>query len=101
MPLDTLRIDRTRVGSLEPLRGAPLVRISLNNAKVSDVGILADFPDLEEIFLSSNSKNVERLRSLKKLRFISTNWDPNAARPDKTAEEFWKEYDAKHLAAPK
>ena len=101
MPLDTLGIGRTNVRNLEPLRGAPLVRLQLGNSKVSDVGILADFPDLEEIALTAGALNVERLRKLNKLRFLSYNWDTLANRPTQTAEKFWKEYDANKAAGKK
>jgi len=99
MPLDTLYLTGTRVGSLEPLRGAPLKRVFLLASKVNDVGILADFPDLEEINLPDPVSNVERLRTLKKLRYLSYKW--SGSHPDKTAEEFWKEYDAKQAAGKK
>jgi hypothetical protein len=93
MPLDTLYLTGTRVSSLEPLRGAPLKRVFLLASKVNDVGLLADFPDLEEITLPDPVSNVERLRTLKKLRYLSYKW--SGSHPAQTAEEFWKEYDAK------
>jgi tetratricopeptide (TPR) repeat protein len=98
MPLDTLFLNHTNANSLEPIRGAPLRRVALGGSKVSDVGILADFPDLEEIGISNFSKNIERLRTLKKLRLLSMLWDSSATRPMQTAEEFWKAYDAKKAA---
>ena len=64
MPLDTLFLANTRVGSLEPIRGAPLKRVNVSASKVSDVAPLAEFPDLEEIRLPTGLRNIERLRAL-------------------------------------
>ena len=61
---------------------------------MTDADILADFPDLEEIYISATATNVERLRPLKKLRYLSRLWNSDAKRPAQTAEEFWTEHDA-------
>jgi Leucine-rich repeat (LRR) protein/tetratricopeptide (TPR) repeat protein/tRNA A-37 threonylcarbamoyl transferase component Bud32 len=100
MPLETLYLDTTNVSDLEPLRGSPLQRIRLHSSHMQDVSPLADCPELEWIELPQNAKNVETLRALKKLRYLSPNWD-SALHPAQTAEEFWKEYDAKQAAAKK
>jgi tetratricopeptide (TPR) repeat protein len=94
MPLETIFVSSTKVSSLEPLRGAPLKRINLTASKVNDVGILADFPDLEEIELPTPAGHLERLRTLKKLHYLSYKWNSDTNHPAQTAEEFWTEYDA-------
>jgi len=102
MPVRVLNLSYLNVSSLEPLRGMPLVSLNLHGTNVRDVGILADFHDLEEIVLPNDAThNVERLRTLPKLRYLSFGWDAATNHPTQTAAEFWKEYDAKKGAAPK
>ncbi len=96
MPLRKLGLSFLNVNSLEPLRGMPLTGLYLRASSVRDVGILADFPDLEEIELPEEKAiNIERLRTLPKLRYLSTHWDPVTNHPAQTAAQFWAEYDAK------
>jgi hypothetical protein len=101
LPIKDLRFSHTKVRDLTPLRGMPLAVIHLGATPVRDVSPLADYPELEEIVLPAVHENVERLRPLPKLRYISTDYNAVAERPAQTAEEFWKEYDAKHPASPK
>lgn len=93
---------------LEALRGLPLVFLDLRNTHVRDVAPLAGFRDLEEIVFGddrqgglSSLSNVEQLRALPKLRRISLRTDANDEHPAQTAEEFWKEFDAKRAAGKK
>ena len=95
MPIKSLILAGVGVGNLEPLRGMPLVSLHLGGSSVRDVGILAEFQDLEDIVLPDNATNVERLRTLPKLRYLSTRWNRTTDHPAQTAEEFWKEFDAK------
>ena len=86
---------RTLLSILAALRdGDSEVRVNIDKSKVTDAAILADFPDLEEIYISPTATNVERLRPLKKLRYLSLLWNSDAKRPAQTAKEFWKEHDA-------
>jgi hypothetical protein len=88
--------------NLEPLRGMPLVKLDLIGSGVRDVSILADFPALEEIVLPDKATNVERLRTLPKLRYLAPHGNIYGnEHPVQTAEEFWKEYDAKQAAGKK
>jgi hypothetical protein len=86
------------VADLAPVRGMPLVRIRLHGSLVHDVSPLADCPQLESIELPVGATNIENLRALKKLHFLSETWDSGANHPAQTAEEFWKQYDAKSAA---
>jgi hypothetical protein len=101
MPLEKLDLARTKVRDLGPLRGMPLTRLRLNGSSVANVGPLAELPTLEEVELPAGAANIERLRSLKKLRYLSARYDDAAQRPAQTAAEFWKEIDAKKAPAPK
>ncbi len=87
---------------LAVLRGQPLRVIRMMESTGADVSLLAEFPALEEIVLPKEAKNVERLRSLPRLKYISTRGDQsNGGRPAQTAAEFWKEYDAQQAAEKK
>jgi hypothetical protein len=97
LPVKDLWLWGTPVRSLEPLRGMPLVAFYAN-VLARDVSPLADCPNLEEIGLPHEPLHVERLRALPKVRYISSRWPSSTDRPEQTAEEFWKEYDARHPA---
>jgi serine/threonine protein kinase/Leucine-rich repeat (LRR) protein len=99
MPMRQLNLAHTQVSDLEPLRGMPLVVLQIPGTKVKDVGILAEITSLEEINLPDDKvANLERLRTLPKLRYISTGWNFDTNHPAQTTEQFWKEYDAKKAA---
>jgi serine/threonine protein kinase/Leucine-rich repeat (LRR) protein len=98
MPLDTLCLAFTKVADLAPVRGMPLVRIRLHGSLVHDVSPLADCPQLESIELPVGATNIENLRALKRLHYLSETWDSAANHPAQTAVEFWKQYDAKRAA---
>jgi hypothetical protein len=86
-----------KVSDVEPLRGMPLTSLKLHRCEeLSDLSPLAECKDLKLLTLPPNAQDIEFLRTLPKLERISFSVDPNNGyRPDKTAEEFWKEYDAK------
>ncbi len=99
MPLDTLYIPGTGVTDLSPLRGMPLTRVDLHLSAARDLSPLADCPGLQWIRLPANARNIESLRGLKKLRYLSPFWDNVTNLPAQTAAQFWKEYDGKHAVA--
>jgi serine/threonine protein kinase/Leucine-rich repeat (LRR) protein/Flp pilus assembly protein TadD len=96
MHIRDLGLSRTPVKDFDPLRGMPLVDLRLGGCSMKDVGFLADFPALEEIELpDDNVANIERLRTLPKLRYLSARRDEVTHHPAQTVEQFWKAYDAK------
>jgi tetratricopeptide (TPR) repeat protein len=99
LPIQQLRLNSTPVTSLAPLRGMPLTMLGLAGCtKITDLTPLADCRKLTALTLPPNAKDIEFLRSLPQLRRLSYEPDPiDSYRPDKTAAEFWKEYDAKRL----
>jgi eukaryotic-like serine/threonine-protein kinase len=91
MPLDGLGISKTRIRDLSPLAGAPLkLVVAYCCHEITDVSPLAACKQLEQILLPSRAQNVEGLRGLPKLRFISFEWSGVTGRPSQTAEDFWK-----------
>jgi serine/threonine protein kinase/Leucine-rich repeat (LRR) protein len=97
MPLVYLNLVGTNVTDLSAVRGMPLSQLSLNYCnELSDLSPLANIMTLKEIVLPPNAKNFQFLRDFPKLERLSYTEDPSKWwRPDKTAAEFWKEYDAK------
>jgi Leucine-rich repeat (LRR) protein len=118
MPLRNLRLFRTDASDLGPLEGMPLNRLDIGYTKVSDISVLRGMPlteakfsqctaltdisplagsrELVSVTLPPNAKDFEFLRGFPKLERLSFTEDPsNHYRPDKTAVEFWKEFDAK------
>ena len=94
LPLKSLSAFMCPLTDLEPLRGLPLTHIDLRSAPVSSLAPLADCPALETIVLPRGAGDVEILRHLPKLRLLSYEVDQTKL-PDKFAEQFWKEYDAR------
>lgn len=102
--LTSLALRETKITSLAPLRGQSLHYLDLRgNAVLKDLTPLADCPALEEIILPNNGADPTPLRGLPRLRLISTRLIVATPRsvPAQTAEEFWKEYDAKQAAGKK
>jgi hypothetical protein len=124
MPLVNLWIYDTKVTDLRPLEGMPITRLHLSGTKVKDLSALrgmqltflrthgcseltdlsplADCKELNNVTLPPNAGNIEFLRTLPNLSRLSFNEDKkNWLLTDKTAAEFWKEYDAKNKAEGK
>ena len=98
MPLEHLHISGTKVTDLAPLRGMPLTGLRLHACtELTDVSPLADCKELQQVTLPPKANDIEFLRTLPKLERLSFKEDnrPGVYAPDKTAEEFWKDYDAK------
>ncbi len=97
LPLQQLRLNSTPVTNLAPLRGMPLTTLGMSGCtKITDLSPLVDCRKLTALTLPPNAKDIEFLRSLPQLKRLSYEPDPiDGYRPDKTAAEFWKEYDAK------
>lgn len=97
MRLESLQIIGTNVKDLTVLRGMPLTSVRLLNCKeLTDLSPLEDCKALQNIQLPPKAANIEFLRDFPKLTRIGFKADPNTTwLPDKTAAEFWQEYDAK------
>ena len=75
----------------------PLKEVRLHGCpNLTDLSPLADARELTHLTIPGNAKNFEFLRALPKLERLSY-WETTSkgGPPSKTAEEFWKEYDAK------
>ena len=97
MRLESLQIIGTNVKDLAVLRGMPLTSVRLLGCKeITDVSPLADCKELQIIQLPPNATNIEFLRAFPKLTRIGFKSDPITTwLADKSAAEFWQEYDAK------
>jgi hypothetical protein len=98
MKLESLNLGHTRAVDLEPLRGMPLKHLKLHERSVpTDLSILAEFRGLTELTLPRDAKDIDFLRAFPRLARIGFAEDPNTGlRPDKSAAEFWREYDARN-----
>ncbi len=101
MPLETLQLQKTKVTDLSALRGMPLTDLRLHDCTdLTDLSPLAEAKELTSLTLPAGAQNIDFLRAFPRLERISFKEDwKNGGRPDKTAAEFWKEYDAKNPAA--
>jgi Leucine-rich repeat (LRR) protein len=97
MRIEMLWLDATPVSDLSPLHGMPLTKLKLKScSQLTDLSPLADAKELIQLVLPPNAREIEFLRNLSKLKLLSFEEDPARNwQPDKTAAEFWNEYDAK------
>ena len=88
--IEDLWLGRSRVVDISHLRGMPLRKLHIADLPGDiDVSPLAEISTLEELRLPRNAGNVEKLRGLPRLRYISYDLDRQTGRPEHTAEEFW------------
>ncbi|HEV7406382.1 MAG TPA: serine/threonine-protein kinase [Chthoniobacteraceae bacterium] len=99
-PITDLTVVNSRVTDISALRGLPLRAVRLDSTPIGDLAPLADIPTLELVTFPRGAKNIETLKRLTRLSFISERFNDTGVRPAQTAAEFWKEFDAKK-AAPK
>src|ERR1019366_5513513 len=99
MHLETLAATHAHnLRDIQPLSGMPLRELYLANSGVRDLTPLATWRELERLSTPKGCTGMEALRGLPKLRWLS--YDDGIG--DKTAEQFWKEYDAQQKGvAPK
>jgi len=97
MPIEVLHLGSTKVSDLAVLSGMPLVELKLHGCElITDLSPLKDCKDLKDLTLPPNAKNIAFLRTRPTIERIGFQEDSNDGwRPDKTAAEFWKDYDAK------
>jgi Leucine-rich repeat (LRR) protein len=94
--LDSLKVSGTRVADLSPLRGMPLQHLRLHQCPdIADLSPLKDITTLQKLTLPAQAKDFEFLRAFPELERLSFTEDPKALVPDRTAEKFWEEYDAR------
>ncbi len=93
--LEFLNMARTAVKDISVLRGMPLTILKLQDCQqLSDLSPLAGTKALKSLTLPPNARDFEFLRALPNLELLSfkeTSLPPH--KPDKTAAQFWKEYD--------
>ncbi len=112
-PISVLVLSNTKVADLTPLEGMPLRFLSVQNGKVTDVrpliglpltslfldggaagmnvGVLAEIPTLERITLPPDPLNLEALRNLPKLKYLSFEFDGTEQLPSMSSAQFWKQ----------
>ena len=94
LPLESLSISGTQVADISPLRGMSLKRLRMTDCtNLTDLSPLAGMTTLETVILPPNATKVEVLRGLTQLKRIGFKYDSTIKGPDKTAAEFWADYD--------
>jgi len=108
--LKELRLAGTRVSDLSPLEGLALVQLTISGTPVTDLSPLRDLKmsgcqsitnlealagmtTLQTLILPPKAKNYEFLRGMTNLTRIGFKYDAAVKGPDKTAAEFWANYD--------
>ena len=96
MSIRDLHLSNTQVTDMSPLRGMPLDRLRLGGTPVTDLSPLAEAKGLTSLTLPPNARNIEFLRVFPRLERLGFKDEAGTGYlPDKTAAEFWKEYDAR------
>ncbi len=95
MPIRYLHLSGTRVADISALRNMPIERLRMHDCpEAIDLSPLAGATTLKDATLPPLATHIETLRGLTNLEHIS--FKENATYlPDKTAVEFWKEFDAR------
>jgi len=101
LPITILLASSNKFTDVSKLAGMPLKALFLDGTRVTDIRPLLSCPTLRFLTLPNEATHIGELRALKKLERLSMRWDdtlesfigPGA--PQQSAEEFWKEYDAK------
>lgn len=93
--LRVLHLDGVSVADLTPLAGLPLEKLCLCNcAHVTSLKPLATCTQLVNICLPPNAKDIDVLRGLPNLKFITRRMVNSIEFPPQdTAEKFWEEFD--------
>jgi serine/threonine protein kinase/Leucine-rich repeat (LRR) protein len=110
--LEILSMNKTPVSDLEPLAKQPLKWLGVRSTKVVNLSPLAGCANLESVVIPGDAKDVSILRHLPRLKRLSGSMvgggsslifgNPSSfPLPMQTAENFWREYDAKQSPAPK
>jgi Leucine-rich repeat (LRR) protein len=95
MPLTHLLVGNSRATDLMPLRGLPLRELGLNGCLPGvDLAPLANIRTLRELTLPEKVKNLEAIRELPHLRYLSYHFDEEHELPSQTVEEFWAANDS-------
>ena len=93
MPLQTLVLSHTGITDLSPLTESPIRELNLDGCSgITNLHPLMTIATLESVIIPQQCKDIEFLRrhpSIKRLSY---------KRLTQTAEDFWKEYDAKKPA---
>ena len=90
MALHEFWMGTTQVADLSPLKGMPIRLLHIDDCpRLTDLSPLLAVPALEELFLPKTATNVELLRALPNLKFISYDFDRRADHPLHSSDEFW------------
>jgi len=101
LPLTELRIGSSSFDDLSLLEGMPLGLLTIDNTPIADVAPLAKMTSLRMICLPRGAQNIEMLRQLPQLTHIGYNFNVDREAPDRTAADFWREFDAEKKAGGK
>jgi len=95
LPLQTLTLNRTAVSDLRPLVESPLRELNLEGCSaLKDLQPLVDIATLESVVIPLHIKDIEFLRGHPGIKRLSYQ------KMTQSAEDFWKEFDAKKASAP-
>lgn len=89
--LNTLILDHTNIQDLSPLSGMPLQLLELHNCdQITDISPIFSLSLLERLSLPPNSTQLEPLKKMESIKFLSKrSIAPFASEPE-TSEDFWK-----------
>ena len=98
LPLERLRLDETLVEDLTSLKEMELTLLTLASCRrLKDLSPLSSMRSLEYLLIPAGVSGVEKLRSLPKLRVLSTKYlsSESLTTEEDLAGNFWKIYDRK------
>jgi hypothetical protein len=91
-----LALEEPAVADLSPLRGLALTDLRITGCtNITNLEPIAGIKTLRMLILPPHGANIELLRGMTNLTRIGFKYDSAAKGPDKTAAEFWADYDTK------
>jgi serine/threonine protein kinase len=90
--LKRLNLQNCPISDLSPLRGISVRSLCINGTKATNVNVVADMPDLDELIIPADAGDIRYLRRLTNLRKLDNRLVFNSA-DVRSAVDFWKDYD--------
>jgi serine/threonine protein kinase len=92
MPLETLYAGSNQFTDLTPLGELPLTHLFLDQCPAGlDVSPLASISTLQSVVLPPQARNIDSLRQLPGLKYLSEEFDEGYKRALQTKEDFWNQ----------
>lgn len=96
MPLETLLVDGSGISNLNPVKDMRLINLGLHQCQqLQDISPIFQMDSLQMLSLPPNPEEIEPLRQLPALMFITDSAITPKSQKSETADAFWERFDNK------